>query len=91
MHIRHSEKSFFSTDSSSFVLDDLLLVPNSYKYLISTHRSCLDNDVYIHFDAQKVLVIDLSNKEDVLQGEANGGLYQLPIQIKCTEHAPLCE
>lgn len=66
MAISYSGRTNFFANSSSFVLNDVLLVSSASKNLLLVYRFCANNNLYIEFDAQRVKARDLQSREVVL-------------------------
>jgi hypothetical protein len=75
LQISKTGTSKISTPSSTFVLNQVLLVPEIQKNLLSVHQFCVDNNVYFEFHSYYFLVKDYSG--NVLhRGYLHDGLYQ---------------
>lgn len=72
----------FKSDSHLFILTDLLLVPTVTRNLLSVNKFCIDNNVSLRFDSQRVQVWDKATDEVLIEGTANKGLYELPMGIE---------
>lgn len=84
MPISHSNRSEFKIKNQNFVLIDMWNVPTASKNLLSVHKLCTDNSVLVEFDAESVTIGNQETKEELMKGNSNGGLYQLPVQIDKT-------
>lgn len=92
IQITRSSRNMTQSKDQSFILQDLLLVPSTTRNLLSVNRFCIDNNVSLHFDSQKVKVHDTTTEEVLLEGRTNGGwLYELPLKIGKTETVNICE
>jgi len=58
LQISKTRTSKISTPSSTFVLNNVLLVPKIHKNLLSVHQFCVDNNVYFEFHSYYFLVKD---------------------------------
>ena len=67
--------SILSTPSSTFVLNQVLLVPELHQKLLSVHQFCVDNNVYFEFHSYHFLVKDYSGKV-LHRGLLSDGLYK---------------
>ncbi|KAL3819930.1 hypothetical protein ACJIZ3_005835 [Penstemon smallii] len=74
LHISKTGSSKFKTNSSTFVLNQVLVVPEIQKNLISVQQFCIDNNVYFEFHAHFFLVKDYLGKV-LHKGHINDGLY----------------
>ena len=75
LQISKTGTSKISTPSSTFVLNNVLLVPEIHKNLLSVHQFCVDNNVYFEFHSYYFLVKDYSG--NVLhRGYLHDELYQ---------------
>lgn len=79
--ISYTGQSRAISDSNNFILHDLLPIPTAIRNFLSVNKFCVDNNVCIEFDSQKVQV-DSATKTVLLEGAANSGLYELPMVIK---------
>lgn len=61
-------------------MDDILVVPEMFKNLLSVHQLCVDNPVSIEFDKRKVKIRDLATKEVIAQEREEAGMYQIPMR-----------
>lgn len=43
------------------------------------NKLCLDNNIYVCFDANNVFVKDLRSNEDIADGRVEGSLYKLDL------------
>lgn len=60
--------------------------------MLSVNRFFIDNGVSFCFDAQRVQVQDVATDEVLVEGRANGGLYELPMKIQSSDGSVnLCE
>lgn len=75
-HIGHS--NFFSS-SRSFILRNLLHVPQITKNLISVSKFASDNHVFFEFHSDFCLVKNLVTRNVLLQGSLHDGLYKFHI------------
>lgn len=66
--------SKISTPSSTFVLNQVILVPKIQNNLISMQQFCVDNAVYFEFHSHYFLLKDYSRKV-LHRGHLNDGLY----------------
>lgn len=82
MKITQYGNSTLSIDNRKFNMNQLLFVPSASKNLISVKRFCIDNEVSMEFDPQRVIVKDLKTKEVLIRGPTGDGLYELPICMK---------
>jgi hypothetical protein len=60
LDILHSGSSTFSSPSKSFLLKQILCVPEINKNLLYIHHFCLDNNVFFEFHASFFLVKDFT-------------------------------
>jgi hypothetical protein len=60
---------------SIFVLNQVLLVPEIQKNLISMYQFCVDNEVYFEFHSYYFVVKDYLGKV-LHRGHLNNGLYR---------------
>ena len=75
LQISKTGTSEISTPSSTFVLKNVLLVPEIHKNLLSVHQFCVDNNVYFEFHSYYFLLKDYSG--NVLhRGYLHDELYQ---------------
>ncbi|TXG63472.1 hypothetical protein EZV62_010466 [Acer yangbiense] len=72
-HIGHST---FSNASRSFILRNLLHVPNITKNLISVSQFANDNNVFFELHPHACFVKDHASRETLLRGSHKGDLYQ---------------
>lgn len=68
MKISQSRKSIENCQGSEFKLDEILVVPDAIKNLISIKRLCSDNHVFVDFDKQTIKVIYLESKKILSEG-----------------------
>jgi histone deacetylase 1/2 len=74
LDILHSGSSTFSSPSKSFLLKQILCVPEINKNLLSVHRFYLDNNVFFEFHASFFLMKDYLG--NILhRGPLSNGLY----------------
>lgn len=78
--ISQSGRSIFKSENRSFILKDLLLVPTVTRNLLSVNKFCIDNDVSLRFDSQKVQVRDRATDDLLIEGTVNDGSYELPMK-----------
>lgn len=71
MTIRWSGRTNFKSNSSPFILDDLLYIPAATKNLLFVNQFCINNNVCLQFNSQKVQVKDLAIDEVLLQCRAS--------------------
>lgn len=57
-----------SAKASRFKLNDILVVPDVSRNLLSVNWICKDNDVCVEFDEQRVKVRDKTTREVLAQG-----------------------
>ena len=74
LYISKTGNSSLYTSSQSFVLNQVLLVPQIQKNLLSVQKFCTDNNVYFEFHDQYFLVKDYS-RIVLHRGHINNGLY----------------
>jgi hypothetical protein len=74
LHISKVGSSIFHHSKTPFVLNQLLLVPNIQKNLISVKKNCIDNLVYFEFHDSFFLIKDYSRKI-LHRGTFEDGLY----------------
>jgi histone deacetylase 1/2 len=74
LHISKTGNSSLHTSSHSFVLNQVLLVPQIQKNLLSVQKFCTDNNVYFEFHDQYFLVKDYSGTV-LHRGYVSNGLY----------------
>jgi hypothetical protein len=74
LKIIRSGTSTLSSPSKSFTLNQILLVPDIQKNLLSVHRFCLDNNVFFEFHASFFIVKDYSGNT-LHRGPLSNGLY----------------
>ena len=64
--------------SSSFLLNNIYVVPSMRKNLLSIAQFCHDNHVLCAFDANHFYIFDLTSGSLLYQGLCKDGLYKLP-------------
>ena len=80
LEITHSGNSTLSSASKSFVLNQILLVPEITKNLLSVHRFCRDNNVFFEFHASYFLLKDYLG--NILhRGPLNNDLYSFSMSL----------
>jgi hypothetical protein len=81
LEIIHSGTSTFSSPSKSFMLKQILYVPEiQKKNLLFVHHFCLDNNVFFEFHASFFLVKDYLG--NILhRGPLSNGLYTLSASL----------
>lgn len=80
LKIVQSGTSTLSSPSKSFVLNQILLVPDIQKNLLSVQRFCLDNNVFFEFHASFFLVKDYLG--NILhRGPLSNGLYNFSASL----------
>ena len=80
LKITRSGKSTMSSPSKSFILNQILLVPEITKNLLSVHRFCRDNNVFFEFHDFFFLVKDYLG--NVLhRGPLLNGLYSFSMSL----------
>lgn len=62
--------------ASGLKLNDILVIPDSSRNLLSVNQICKDNNVYVEFDKQKVRVCNKETREVLAKGKEEDGLYQ---------------
>jgi hypothetical protein len=77
MDIEHVGHSIIHTPSRDLHLNNVLYVPQAAKNLVSVHRFTKDNQTFMEFHLDFVLVKDEATKKVMLQGRCKGGLYPL--------------
>lgn len=75
LQISKTGSSILSTPSSTFLLNQVLLVPELHQKLLSVHQFCVDNNVYFEFHSFHFLVKDYSGKV-LHHGLLHDGLYK---------------
>lgn len=80
MIISSSGKSKLTYKGKDFILDDIQVVPDASKTLLSIHQLCVDNPVSVEFNKQRVRIRDLATKEVIAEGKEEAGLYLLPMK-----------
>ena len=76
LDIHHIGHSLFTNSNRTFVLNNLLHVPNITKNLISVSQFAQDNNVYFEFHPFYCLVKDQVSGKVLLQRTLNQGLCQ---------------
>lgn len=71
-------------------LNNLLMVPQIKKNLLSVSQFVSDDNVYFEFDTKHCLVRDILTKEILLQGEAVKGLYRFNLVESRNSNADKC-
>ena len=82
LHISKTGTSSLHASSHSFVLNQVLLVPQIQKNLLSVQKFCTDNNVYFEFHDQYFLVKDYLGTV-LHRGHVSNGLYHFS-----TKNAP---
>ena len=77
--ISKTGNSLLHTSSHSFALNDILLVPQIYKNLLSVQKFCIDNHVFFEFHGHYFLVKAYSGTI-LHRGHVSNGLYQFTSQ-----------
>ena len=80
LKIVQSGTSILSSSSNSFVLNQILLVPDIKKNLLSVQRFCLDNNVFFEFHASFFLVKDYLGNI-LYRGPLSNGLYNFSTSL----------
>jgi len=80
LKIVRSGTSTLSSPSKSFTLNQILLVPDIQKNLLSVHRFCLDNNVFFEFHASFFIVKDYSGNT-LHRGPLSNGLYNFSASL----------
>ncbi|KAA8531224.1 hypothetical protein F0562_005862 [Nyssa sinensis] len=81
LQISKTGSSQISTSNSTFALNQVLLVLEIHKNLLSVQKFCIDNHVYFEFHDKFFLVKDYSGKVHH-QGHLINGLYQFTSQSR---------
>jgi hypothetical protein len=77
MVISHTGYSKLHTPHSTLHLHDILYVPNASKNLLSVHKLCLNNNVFIEFHPWFFLIKDQVTRRILFRGPCHEGLYPL--------------
>ncbi|KAJ3703988.1 hypothetical protein LUZ61_007693 [Rhynchospora tenuis] len=77
MQITHIGSSLITVSNFSIALNDILLVPNFSRNLLSLSRLLLDNTLLIEFSSHSCLIKDRQTKIPLLQATLSNGLYLL--------------
>jgi hypothetical protein len=80
LKIIHSGTSTFSYPSKSFMLKQILCVPEIQKNLLSVHHFCLNNNVFFEFHASFFLVKDCLGNI-MHRGPLSNGLYNFSASL----------
>jgi len=80
LKIIHSGTSTFSYPSKSFMLKQILCVPEIQKNLLSVHHFCLNNNVFFEFHASFFLVKDCLGNI-LYRGPLSNGLYNFSASL----------
>ena len=65
-----------SRNHTNLVLNEVLHVPHLFKSLFSVHRFATYNKCFFEFHPDSFFVKDKTNKDILLQGKSNKGLYE---------------
>lgn len=87
---RIGESSVKASSNNSFILRDILNVSSSTRNLLSINQFCIDNNVFLIFDSQKVEARDSTTNEVLLEGKVHQGLYRLSLSLQQQEEALVC-
>lgn len=66
--ITNSGYSVFTLQDNDFRMNNILLVPNATKNLMSVKCLCLDNSISFVFDSSKVMVKEVATGKVLLEG-----------------------
>jgi hypothetical protein len=87
MLISHIGHSTLQTPHDSFQLKNILHVPSSSMNLLSVHKLCLDNDIFMEFHPFFFLIKDRATRRTLFKGPCYGGLYPLVPVSMGSKHA----
>ena len=88
LRITHTGSLKLPTKSSSFLLIDVLCVPNISQNLISVSKFCISNQVAVEFLPFSFVVKDLRTGARLLQGRNRNGVYEWPSHAR-SENPPI--
>jgi hypothetical protein len=77
--VKHIGTTQFSTPTSTFLLNDVLHVPQISKNLISVHKFTNDTNTLMEFHPSFFNVKDLDSRKLLVQGASKDGLYPFPV------------
>ncbi|AAD21687.1 Strong similarity to gi/3600044 T12H20.12 protease homolog from Arabidopsis thaliana BAC gb/AF080119 and is a member of the reverse transcriptase family PF/00078 [Arabidopsis thaliana] len=78
--ITHTGSTTIKSSNGKIPLNEVLVVPNIQKSLLSVSKLCDDYPCGVYFDANKVCIIDLQTQKVVTTGPRRNGLYVLENQ-----------
>ncbi|KAG7578201.1 Integrase catalytic core [Arabidopsis thaliana x Arabidopsis arenosa] len=78
--ITHIGSTTINSSKGKIPLNEVLVVPNIQKSLLSVSKLCDDYPCGVYFDANKVCIIDLQTQKVVTKGPRRNGLYVLENQ-----------
>ncbi|KAK0599109.1 hypothetical protein LWI29_002433 [Acer saccharum] len=86
--ITHTGSLKLPVKNSSFLLSDVLCVPNMKQNLISVSKFCVTNQVTVEFSPFSFVVKDLRTGAQLMQGRTRNGVYEWPshAQLEKTAH-----
>ncbi|KAI9178326.1 hypothetical protein LWI28_025174 [Acer negundo] len=76
LSITHSGSTHLPTNNSSFILSNVLCVPNMKQNLISVSKFCTSDQVTVEFSPFSFAVKDLHTEAQLLQGRTMNGVYE---------------
>ena len=76
--ITHSGSLHLPNQNSSFLLSNVLCVPNMKQNLISVSKFCVTNNVAVEFLPFSFIVKDLRTGARLMQGRTRNGVYEWP-------------
>lgn len=79
MAIHYTGSSYLHTPHATFLLRNILHVPQITKNLLSVQQFASDNNVFFEFHPDICFVKDLQSGKTLLQGWNRSGLYQLEL------------
>ena len=80
--ITHTGSLKLPNTNSSFLLSDVLCVPNMKQNLISVSKFCVSNQVSVEFLPFPFVVKDLCMGAQLMQGRTMNGVYEWPSHAK---------
>ena len=78
LKITHTSSIHLPSKPSSFLLSNVLYVPNMKQNLISVSQFCATNQVSVEFSPLLFIVKDLRTGARLLQGRTRNGVYEWP-------------
>lgn len=88
LNIKHVGSTSFISNSSNFVLNDILHVPSLTKSLLSVNKFTTDNDVFFEFHPTYFVVKDRKSGRALLSGPSKHGMYQFSTSIFSSPPSP---